>query len=648
MFQDWFPAEPLNPVDANETSASERDSSESEDEGNFTPLFSDPDMNAFANEFMAEICISHISKAKSNRLWHIATRHSRYDAEQLGSFRSVLRKVQKRIPQILQKWKVKDLRDETIIRGQGEVYPARQFSNKKRFSLEELWTSVRLKDILKFHLAIHPESRNTYLKANGKIDYSKFELDLTCDGIPYANSSSHTLYLSCVRIYGCKNIYVLNSRHAKGGVKKEIKDYLGEFVEDANKLGVKVKKVLGDTPIRSFLKRLKGHNGHYSCEFCETKGVLVGRHVFYPSSTRNAPLRTNQRWRRHVRKIHKWRQSQNIDNVKGVLGKSPLLKLSGFDIVRHAPPDSLHRDHLGISKTTWKLVTNTKKTGRKLHFANAQKLIDHVNEAYCRVRLPCEFSHRSRDVEVPVFKGHEWKSLMFTAFPSVVAASYKYQGNLVGRIWALYVFLLRVYVAPEAIYRSLDQCWLRKLHKEFYKKYEKAFGKDNCAFNIHSFYHMNITRECGQMHETSTEPFESFYGKVLEAYKAGTLAIGKQFIVKMYMYLLRHTENYCQRKLHFDIMKRSKKIDDSLLTDEEFNFFKVVETTQSTVTVKIIQTDDWFCPENNDLQFHKVGVKKFVKYLDEEITYPKTHFTGKAALFDTSVIMGMQKDVLFS
>ncbi len=249
---------------------------------------------------------------------------------------------------------------------------------------------------------------------------------------------------------------------------------------------------------------------------------------------------------------------------------------------------------------------------------------------------------------MPVFKGHEWKSLIHSAFPAIVKAARKFQSHQMGRIWALFAFLLRVYAAPKELYASFDKDWLRGLHKEFYRTYENVFGKENCASNIHNFFHMCDLRKSGRMHKTSTEAFESFYARILESYQPGTRGIAKQYIEKCYMRLLRHTEKQCKRKLHFDIMKKSKRVDDSLVVDRDFNFYKVQATTHSTATVKKIMTKEWVCPGNVDLPFHLVGVREFVRHEDYEMTLPKAHFTGKAALYNKHVLMGMQVDVLFA
>ena len=95
-------------------------------------------------------------------------------------------------------------------------------------------------------------------------------------------------------------------------------------------------------------------------------------------------------------------------------------------------------------------------------------------------------------------------------------------------------------------------------------------------------------------------------------------------------------------------MKKSKRVDDSLVVDRDFNFYKVQATTHSTATVKKIMTKEWVCPGNVDLPFHLVGVREFVRHEDYEMTLPKAHFTGKAALYNKHVLMGMQVDVLFA
>lgn len=599
-------------------------------------------MNVFANEFLSETCSGQIAKAKAERLWNICRKYSKFNQDDLGTYRNMYKKSLKNVPAMVQSWKVLDKTTDEWVTGKGLEYPRKKFRNSRRYQLDELWTRVRLKDIIKFHLSIHRRSRDNFM-TNGKIDYSKVKLVFSCDGIPCGKSSHFDLYLMTVRIVGCRNIYILNSRHARLKFPKKLKDFLKEFVEDANDLGVKVLKFLGDAPVRSLFKRIKGHSGKNSCEVCEGKGTLIRRHYFFPCSTMGKKLRTNKRWRKQVKQRH----ATGEDNIKGIMGKSPLLNLKKFHIIKDSPSDSLHRDHLGVTRATWKIVTNIKK-GSEVRFRNVKKFTKDVNAAYCRVRLPSEYSRTSRPVDAVLFKGNEWKSLMFTAFPALLKASKKYHNRDVARIFAVYAFLLRVYASPPHVYKAMKKPWLRRLHKEFYQLYEKAFGKSSCAFNIHSFYHMDIARKSGRLPETSTEQFEALYAMVLQSYCKSATAIGKQFMEKMYLRYLRHTEDHCERKLKFNIHRKHEKVDDSLVVDENWNFFKVLHVQGDNVRVVKIVTKKWKCPNHHDLPFHKVGVFKFVKLDNTEMTICKDMFTGKAALYNKKLLMGMQKDCLFS
>ncbi len=577
-------------------------------------------------------------------VWNFIRVFSRFNPLALKSFNTLERRTLENLPVPILHWKVKKLRSGKVLTGSGKSFPERLYGDKRKYEVMEVWTRISLADMIRFHVGLHPERESEFM-TEGKIDYSKVSIILTCDGIPCGKSSTDSLYVTAMKVNKCKNMYILNTRIAKRYCPKKL-DEFAHPLRECKDLGVRLKKFLGDAPVRSMFKRLKGHAGRYSCEVCSGEGETLKRGITWPASTMHSRKRSHLSWLKCVRKLERrQRRDPRYNNVKGIMGRSPLLDVPEFDIVKDAPTDPLHRDHLGITRNTWKIMTNQKTGCQKLNKTD-QQFTNHVSGKYTKVRLPREFSHCARPVDVAVFKGHEWKSLLLTAFPAIADAAELHYGQAVGRWWTIYAFLYRVYVAPGRFYYQFSRSYLESLHEELYEIYEDQFGEENCKFNVHSYCHMPDNRASGRQHEISTEDFESAYGIIQQCYTPGTRSIGVQILRKMMMRLIGHDS--CKHSLRMHKFKKGKKFDNSLLCDDQWGFYKVVKVDGDQVAVKKINTTAWRSKHYPELPFEKVGVVSYLSDSESEVTMRKSFFKGKAAMYDAELLMGIYWDALYS
>ncbi len=271
-----------------------------------------------------------------------------------------------------------------------------------------------------------------------------------------------------------------------------------------------------------------------------------------------------------------------------------------------------------------------------------------IGQAYRRVRLNTEFSHRSRLVDHANFKSHEWKSLLLSSFPVMAEASQELRGGQIGRIWTTFAFLIKIYMGPEKLMIDVGEERLQELHESLYDMYEEDFGQGACSFNWHNFSHMIVNRKHGRSNEISTDPFESAYGMIQNSYSPGTPGKGKQILERMLMRSLKGVHHNCKNTLNMATYNRENRNDDSILTDDEWNFYKVREVYRDQVKVVKIKTVPWFSQFDGTLPFSMVGVKRYDGYSDMEEIYPKNYFTGKAVMFEKYLLMGIYWDALFS
>ena len=451
-----------------------------------------------------------------------------------------------------------------------------------------------------------------------------------------------------VRFRGCKRVYILQVRIAKRCEPKDIDEFLTRFVDETLALGVTVDYFLADAPMRAFLKCLKAHSGRFSCEMCEAEGQLVQRKICYPACMVHQRKRTNERWHELVLDLEEQREYGHQDNVKGITGRSPLMRLKDFDMVRKCPADPMHRDWLGLAKSTlWRNTVGIGKGGNMN--ARGNRIHEAVSEVYEQLQLPSEFSHRARQIDYANFKSHEWKSLTVCTLPTICEVVQAEDGEGLARLWLLFIFLILVYHGPGWVYFELGEEYLKEMQEKFYDDFQHEMGSGACTFNLHNFFHMPENRKLGNPAEISTEPFESAYGLVQKSYSPGTRNVGKQVIRNMLLRAMNVGPFHCKRELVIaPADKDDKTVNDSLVMDANFQFYKVKQVAGDRVMAAKVKTAPWHSPNDPTLPFEKVGIFQYKGVTTECDVYDKDYFVGKAVVHKGTHIIGLHKTLLFS
>ncbi len=471
---------------------------ESTDSVDYTPDYSSPIMldlfderqdNLYAIDFLRDNTIGMVTRRHTVKMWKLFLKY--YCKGPLISYDTLERRVFRLLPTISIAWKVQNLETKKYFSGRGNSFPEKAYGNKDEYETLVIWARMDLRDVIRLHAGAHGAVCD--FVEDGKINYNRVHLTITYDGIPYASSSPDNLTVMGIRFRKCKLVYILQARFGKRRETKTPNEFMDEFVEQVTRLGVVVDYFLADAPMRSFLKCLKGHAGRHSCETCEATGVCVNRKIVYPASMVHQRKRTMQRWLNFVADLEEQkRNGQSADiNVKGIMGRSPLLSLPYFDIVSKAPTDPLHRDWLGLTKAFWKGTVGVGKTG--LISARGQRITAEVSKFYKEVNLPKEFSHRSRAIDIPHMKAHEWKSILVTCFTKIADTANAEIGHILSRIWSTFAFLIFLYYGPEWTFYEFDADQLEEMHQRLYDDYEMEFGPGACSYNFHAFYHMPTT-----------------------------------------------------------------------------------------------------------------------------------------------------------
>lgn len=189
---------------------------------------------------------------------------------------------------------------------------------------------------------------------------SVIHLLFNVDGLPLFNNSNQQFWANLGLIihndYESQPFIV--ALYCGDSKPMNVDDFLEEYIIEVRNLiqnGITIRQitfkveVIGfscDTPARSFIKKSKGHGGFYACERCETRGRTKNRKRVYPS------MRSR---RRTKMSFQKQRQIEHHSE-----GKTPLLKIPGFDPVRSVFLDSMHLLYLGIMKWMLQQLLGTK------------------------------------------------------------------------------------------------------------------------------------------------------------------------------------------------------------------------------------------------------------------------------------------------
>ncbi len=105
---------------------------------------------------------------------------------------------------------------------------------------------------------------------------------------------------------------------------------------------------------------------------------------------------------------------------------------------------------------------------------------------------------------------------------------------------------------------------------------------------------------------------------------------------------------HCTRALHIETESDSVRCDDSIVLDQELNFYKVVETSRTEVKLSRIKTDTWISRHEPDLPFYKVGVQKYQSLDTAVITRKRDWVKGKGVHLPDGLLVPFYWDMLFS
>lgn len=507
-------------------------------------------------------------------------------------------------------------------------------------------------------------------------------MQISCDSVTECKSSLVSLDVYSFKMANCKQIYPHQIIRPLGKTKLDHNKHLEYVISDLVSNQCRIAAYLADNLKRANARECLNHASLFPCEYCFARGVRITpetvnkdkknndiklalindkieslpknsselkvlkeiqkelqavikksankkSHIVWPYSTMKAEPRTNQEMLNIVERIENG-ENLTSEEKKGVIRRSPLLKIPGFNFVRDAPVDYMHGVCIGVVKRLVELTfqvgeSRTRKTKRKLS-SPAQ-----FNKLMRDTKMTREFSRRARDICFSVMKATEFRNLCLFFFPHVLACLEP--SDKERKLWLFLAYMIRACIVPEKEFKNVNLEDIDFCCDKYYALYESLFGPTNCTYNSHVVLaHLIEMRYHGPLTLTSTFEFESFYGEMRNAFVPGTQSPIKQIFQKTL--LKRALSNHsCKKGIYFSPNNTPLECNNLIYTfvDLQYHIYKIISQEENQFQCHEFNvTSAKFKDFPKRLVWSKVGVFQDIS-LDETSTkrISKSQIRGK-------------------
>ena len=366
------------------------------------------------------------------------------------------------------------------------------------------------------------------------------------------------------------------------------------------------------------------------------------KQLTWPASTMNGDLRTIDNIKNIVQKIE---QDPDIlkrdpDSCKGIKGRSPFLDQPRFNIIKDFPAEYMHTVCIGAVKRMIELCfkvgdTRERQTKRKL---SPPKL---YNDKIRSVQTTREFSHRCRILDFGVMKASEFRNAAIFFFP-IILDCIEDEFADEKKMWLHFVYMLRACVLPNNEFRKINENDVLSACSNFYRLYEKLYGRVNCTYSIHVVAsHILKIKGSRPLTHKSAFKFESFFAEMRQLFHPGSVSTVKQILQNCYVkrQLKHHT---CEKTTFFKPEKKAKpgvKLNPGMENNHSIYVYNENETISMYSIQEVIDNDNFLCkiqgkfkikfPLTPKYDWSTVGVFKEGPVSDETKTVLRNEISGK-------------------
>ena len=200
----------------------------------------------------------------------------------------------------------------------------------------------------------------------------------------------------------CKYVYPMRIVRPLGRYRGlDNQDQLKRFLDDVKTTNKKIINFVGDNPKRAMVNNVLSHSSWHPCEYCFARGVPClyttaqnrrTTKITWPASTANGEPRTREKIEEILNNIENLSQKEK----KGIVGRSLMLDIPNYNVVRDSPAEYLHSCCLGVVKRTVELTFSVgenrpRTTTRKLSNPHSFNLLMRM------IKTPREFPRSMRE-----------------------------------------------------------------------------------------------------------------------------------------------------------------------------------------------------------------------------------------------------------
>ena len=340
------------------------------------------------------------------------------------------------------------------------------------------------------------------------------------------------------------------------------------------------------------------------------------------------------------------------DVAKGITGRSHFLDQPHFNMISDTPAEYMHSSCLGLVK---RVVELTFRVGENRERVTKRKLSDPqlFNVYIASVQVVREFGRRCRNLDFSVYKAQEYRNIVIFFFPLVIKCIDPMYTEEI-KLWYNMVFMIRACVLPNSEFRSLPDKLISNACDNFYRLFQKLYGKKNCSYSVHVVpSHLLQIRGAVPLTFRSAFKFESFFAEMKNLYVPGTPSTIKQILQNSYM--KRFIEHHvCEKTIFYDCEKKPVE-GKTFIPGLENNHLIYTTNEDNKHTFYVIKeliednSDSFICIKQGKFQFKneltpninwsQVGVYKLGPTLNEEsFVIHRDEICGKVLKVDNLLI----------
>lgn len=346
-----------------------------------------------------------------------------------------------------------------------------------------------------------------FLQHEANRSVEQIDIQLSTDGFPLFNGGGDNLWPILGSIVGRDEVFIIgcfcgkskpdDSNEFLRPTVDEIKKLMEPGVQYNNqKIVLNIHSLICDVPAKSMVLMSKGHSGYSCCPKCTIRGTYIDR-VCFPE------LEFVERTDDDI---------QNLVDSKFQHGRSILLDIKDFSVIRKVPFDYMHLIIIGVGKrnlSLWLKDAPRIRNGISLRILHTNNAIV-VNKYLELLALytPQEFPRKCKDIT----KMGNWKATQHRLFLLYVGPVVLL--SILDRNDDVYVNYVTLNVATRLLCLKLPAesiAYADSLMKYYVESFLKLYGPRYVSSNVHALLHIaKDVENLGPLDTISAFKYENF------------------------------------------------------------------------------------------------------------------------------------------